>query len=72
MCRERELCLSILLYLGEKKNLSLHAELKKDLIYVTATLPIPPEVSLISAVVRQIKIHLRVQYLAAVELLLTR
>lgn len=67
---ERELCLSILLYL-EKKNLSLHAELKKDLIYVTTTLLIPPEVSLISTGVRQIKIHLRVQYLAAVELLLT-
>lgn len=56
---------------GKKKKIFLHAELKKDLIYVTATLLIPPEVSLISTGVRQIKIHLRVQYLAAVELLLT-
>jgi len=45
--------------------------MKKQLIYVAATPLILPEVTLISTVVREIKIHLRVQCLTAVELLLT-
>lgn len=65
-----EFCHSILLYL-EKKSLSTTCTAeKKELIYVAATLLFLPEVSLISTGVRELKIHLRVQHLAAVELLL--
>lgn len=68
----REFCHSVLLYLEKKKSLSptCTAE-KKELIYVAATLLFLPEVSLISTGVRELKIHLRVQHLTAVELLLT-
>lgn len=55
----------------EKKPLSLHVQLKKESIYVAAALLILPEVSLISTGVKEIKIHLKVHYLIAVELLLT-